>query len=499
MKNSYDHRTLRLLAVLTAVCLMALPVVVLAEDWFGEAIYSTVPSEPHNFALGDLNGDGVDDVAYVTSVPGTNRLVVLLNQGDGTLLTSWTQPDMAQCLGLGDIDGNGAVDIVSRTVHLVTVFLNDGTGGFVPSLSLTPPGYAFQWLAVGDLDVDGRSEIIVAGDAGNSLFIYWNGPEGLSLTPTEHDFFFNSWPPQYPACGPIEPTKMLITDATGDGLPDVVIVGNVNAGLCPPEQIFRAVGILENLGGRTFAESVAWPLVEQRSDGSWYDVGVADFNDDALPDLSVTPGHDGLGLETFLRQPDGSYVQGEGIAGIVGLYHATGDVDQDGTMDVVTDRGAGGVRVFEGHGDGTFELVQAPTTIISKVQLGHLDQNEGLDVVGFYGSTMRVLPNILFLTSDVTEAAVPAPEQIQVVPTILSHGACTVLAPAAGSSPTAELQVTDLTGRLLTTLSASRASSTQFRATWDGRDRAGRDVPTGWYWIRSGEGGARRGRVLWIR
>ena len=495
MKNSNDRRASRLLLVLAAVCLIALPVVALAEDWFGEAIYSTIPSEPYNFAVGDLNGDGVDDVAYVAS----GYLIVLLNDGNAEFTHAGTYATVSTSLGMSDFNGDDALDIASFYLGTIKVFLNDGTGQFTLETPIDPPGGSAAWLTAGDLDLDGRGEIVALGDGGTSLFIYWNGPEGLSPTPTEHDYFFNSWPPQYPACGPIEPTKMLIADATGDGLPDVVVVGNVPNGFCPPEQLFRAVGILENLGGRTFTDSLAWPLVEQRSDGSWYDVGVADFNDDALPDLSVTPGHDGLGLETFLRQPDGSYIPGEGIAGIVGLYHATGDVDQDGTMDVVTDRGAGGVRVFEGHGDGTFELVQAPTTIISKVQLGHLDQNEGLDVVGFYGSTMRVLPNILFLTSDVSEADAPAREQIQTRPTVLSGGACTILAPAEGASPVTDFLVTDLQGRLVTTLAGTRASSTQFRATWDGRDRAGRDVPTGWYWIRHGDRTARAGKVLWIR
>ncbi len=492
MKNPSDHRASRLMLGLTALCLMALPVVTLAEDWFGEAIYSTIPYEPYNFAVGDLDGDGVDDVAYVPS-GYLGYLIVLLNDGNGELKHAGTYATVESTLGLGYLDGDDTLDLVSHYSSDIKIFYNDGAGQFAWGDSHTVP-WGVLAVAVGDLDGDGRSEVVA--ESGGVTHLFWNSPDGLSETPVSYP---GDLPLEYGACGPIFPEKLVIADATGDGLPDVVIVGNVPNGFCLPDELFRAVGILENLGGRTFTDSVSWVLIEQRSDGSWSDVGVADFNEDALPDLSVTPGHDGLGLETFLRQPDGSYIPGEGIAGIVGLYHATGDVDQDGTMDVVTDRGAGGVRAFRGLGDGTFELVQAPTTIISKVQLGHLDQNEGLDVVGFYGSTMRVLPNILFLTSDVTEAAVPAPEQIQVVPTILSHGACTILAPAAGSPPAAEFQVTDLSGRLITTLAATRASSVHLRATWDGRDRAGRDVPTGWYWIRSGEGGARAGKVLWIR
>lgn len=490
MKNSNDRRTRRLLPALAAVCLIALPVVALAEDWFGEAIYSTVPSEPHNFALGDLNGDGVDDVAYAAS----GYLTVLLNDGNGGFVSSGSYAPVGASASIGLLNGDAAPDIASHYLGSLKIYHNDGAGQFTLGGSLSLPYGGVCRLAVGDLDLDGRSDVIA--ESCGEVHIHWNSQSGLSEISTSYPC---GLPPMYGACGPVYAEEVVIADATGDGLPDVVIVGNVPNGFCLPEELFRAVGILENLGGRAFTDSVSWVLVEPWGTYGWGEVGVGDFDEDGLPELSVLPSFTEPRVRLFFRESDGTYSEGDGISGYGAYEEAVGDLDQDGHLDLFLNGAGLTSRIYRGSGDGTFVATQVDMAPVRKCRLGHFDQNEGLDVVGFYGATMRVLPNILFLTSDVTEAAAPVPEEIRVVPTVLSHGVCTILAPAAESSVTAEFLVTDLQGRLVTTLSASRASSTHLRATWDGRDRAGRDVPTGWYWIRHGDSAARAGKVLWIR
>lgn len=100
--------------------------------------------------------------------------------------------------------------------------------------------------------------------------------------------------------------------------------------------------------------------------GSWvYSVKVADFNKDGYPDLSLT-GYNGSiqpCMSIMLNNGIGgfgsaqTYVTGQGLA----FYHAVGDLNKDGNLDIVTaNYYSNNITIFPGTGSGTFST---PTTI----------------------------------------------------------------------------------------------------------------------------------------
>ena len=155
---------------------------------FAEASYAAGGALP-SLALGDLNSDGRPDIA-VTSVgsacsgpfcppPSPTGLEVLLNNGDGTFgaagnLAPGTRPaDVA----LGDLNGDGKNDLVVVNPDTDTVsvlFSNDDASVTVPTEIFNAPvdftaGDGPSSVAIGDVNGDGRLDLAVANMGSNNV------------------------------------------------------------------------------------------------------------------------------------------------------------------------------------------------------------------------------------------------------------------------------------------------------------------------------------------
>jgi hypothetical protein len=116
---------------------------------------------PLHVSVGDLNGDGKLDLVVHNSF----YVGVFLNPGDGTL-GSHTQYNTGYYTvvgALGDLDGDGDLDIVATrsSRDSVAVFFNDGDGTFsAPTFVFT--GGSPSSIELGDIDGDGDLDIVAA-------------------------------------------------------------------------------------------------------------------------------------------------------------------------------------------------------------------------------------------------------------------------------------------------------------------------------------------------
>ena len=116
----------------------------------------------------DVDGDGILDV--VTSNSISNDLSVLPGVGDGTFRAARTYPIAGPssrgiipfALSLGDFDGDGDSDAVSGGVESVTILKNDGRGRYRATGS-NFVGFDIACTKVGDVDEDGRPDIVATG------------------------------------------------------------------------------------------------------------------------------------------------------------------------------------------------------------------------------------------------------------------------------------------------------------------------------------------------
>ena len=111
----------------------------------------------HGITVGDVNGDGWDDV-YVCQPGGLpNRLYI--QQADGTAqdMSAAARVDFLDHTSsaiLADLDNDGDQDLVLATIFAVAILANDGSGTFSPRVALPQCDRVFS-LAVADYDADG--------------------------------------------------------------------------------------------------------------------------------------------------------------------------------------------------------------------------------------------------------------------------------------------------------------------------------------------------------
>lgn len=142
----------------------------------------------------DFNGDGLTDIALVTSlvdsVNSTSHLVIALGDGNGSTLSTQTMTvdGLATSLAVTDIDRDNDQDIsvVNARTGGLDVFINDGTGmlEYAATVPLSSQQQAFQALATADFDRDGNPDFVTGG-TNTPVVLALNGLPDFSLLADE--------------------------------------------------------------------------------------------------------------------------------------------------------------------------------------------------------------------------------------------------------------------------------------------------------------------------
>ena len=296
----------------------------------------------HNgIAVGDYNGDGLEDI-YVCQPAGLpNRLY--RNNGDGTFddVTHEAGVDVldASTMALfGDLDNDGDQDLIVIAGTRVLVFRNDGRGKFTrPAPNELPEsGATLTSAALADYDRDGYLDLYVCA------YDFWNAGATYDA-PT----------PYY--------------DASNG----------------PPNILYR------NRGDGSFEDVTAASGMNQNNNRFSFAASWADYDKDGWPDLYVA---NDFGRNNLYRNNgDGSFSDVAALAGVedlgAGMSVSWGDYNGDGWLDLYVSnmwssagqrltfnpafaevagdeavraafqRQARGNSLFKNNGDGTFQDV----------------------------------------------------------------------------------------------------------------------------------------------
>jgi len=371
----------------------------LAPAFADPYVERTVPlpnSDTPDVGIGDFNGDGLADIVAVNSygpfttecypIPnppiacGTGRmlLAVALGQGLGQMAAASTIDAMCApwTLVTGDFDNDGHDDVVVGNrgardafgicnAASLSFYPGNGRGGFGTASHLVTSEQP-EDITAGDIDGDGRKEVIVAfGDAGTVQVLRIWPPFGIVPGPTL-------------ALGtPV--ASIALGDLEGDG--DLELAATLPAvdGLAILDFINGAPTLRETCGGGRGA------LADPRG------VTIADLSNEGKAEIAVVNrnaiGSTSSFVTVFVRDAGGSYCLPTGVRmtplSATGSHAAAGDFDGDGVLDLAVTDGLGHVLSLRGDGTGYFSPGSAPTltsTNAKQIVAADLDQNGGLDL-----------------------------------------------------------------------------------------------------------------------
>ena len=308
--------------------------------------YDTGGEWPVSVAAGDVDGDGYPDLAVANR--DSDNVSVLIGKGDGEFLSAVRYAAGASPSGvvMGNLDGDGFPDlaVANEDSGDVLLLLNLGDGTFMPAVGYEV-GESASALSMGDLDGNETLDLVVAseGDYPDSLgYVSILLGDGHGVFSQEENYAVDYLP-----------RAVAIGDLNGDGAPDLAVTNGAMVFVFP-DPSFREgyLSVLLGNGDGTFQDALQFP--------DYWDpdsLAVGDLNGDARPDLVIayqTPQVIAWpGFVVLVSNPDGTFrTTGNYWMRSVVSALAIGEVDGDGMPDLVM--GHGNITVYPGRGDGTF-------------------------------------------------------------------------------------------------------------------------------------------------
>ena len=312
----------------------------------------TTGTAPYDVAFGDLDGDGKADMvvtnnqsAFIsvyrnTSTSGT------ITSGSFATNVDFTVANAPTLVSLGDVDGDGKLDIVvtGHFSNSISVLRNVSTSGTITTSSFEPKvdfstAADPYGIAIGDLDVDGKPDMVAVNNISYVASVLRNTSTGGTLTGSSFATAVNFIAGNHSYF-------VALGDIDGDGKLDMA-VSNSQANTV---SVFRNTSTSGTITSGSFAAAVDFTTGTNP-----YGVSLGDIDGDGKLDMAVTNNNSTGGVSVFRNTATSGTITTSSFAvkvdfasGINPECIALGDADGDGKVDMaVTNNGSNTVSVFK--------------------------------------------------------------------------------------------------------------------------------------------------------
>jgi VCBS repeat protein/IPT/TIG domain-containing protein/FG-GAP repeat protein len=324
-----------------------------------------------SIAGGDFNGDGISDLATISSaevVMPDYFLAVALGRSDGTFLPTLTYRLLAsRAVIAADFNNDGRSDVALSTISGqatvaagVAIYLSNSDGTLATPRYIEATGA--RQIVAGEFNGDGKLDLALVNDLQDDVAILLGAGDGN---------FTHATPFEYVSGAGLKPTAVAAADVNRDGKIDLVVANSLTG-----NDAGSVVSIFSGNGNGTFASPVHYAL-----GGAPASVGIADFNGDGISDLAVSK-PTSYQIAILIGRGDGTFNPEMDYPGATWSTSpsaiAIADVNGDGTADVISE-----TAIVPGNGNGTFASpvpLQGGTSPNSVV-VSDLDRDGRIDVV----------------------------------------------------------------------------------------------------------------------
>jgi hypothetical protein len=325
---------------------------------------STAVSQSFSRALADLDGDGVLDFVIPRESDDIVEIRFVREHGQFGPPVNIAVGDRPSAAAVGDVDGDGRVDVVSCSAGgtgSISLLRNRGDGTF-DRTDFQTNGPVNQ-CALGDLDGDGHPDLVLSYARDARIAVAHN-TGGAFATPTT-----------YPSGKP-SPSFVAIADLDHDGAADVVMLNTPNGTATNAPDIDKgSVSVYPGRGDGTLGAPVTYAaggfplsLVVADLDGDgWLDVATGSFDEESVSIL-LNDGHGGL-------QPRRSVPLGNHPISL-----AAGDLDGNGSLDLVVNRFYDDVAILRNDGLAGFSAPEVYAVDTTEVALADANGDGALDL-----------------------------------------------------------------------------------------------------------------------